>query len=123
MGGQVSTKGDVYGYGILLLEMFTGKRPTDDISKDGLELYKYVEMAFPDRVLDAVDPRLLLWEDDARGDFLNKNEARVEEKKCMVLVVRIGLSCSKEDPTERMEMGDVISQMSATRDELLRTYT
>ncbi|XP_008793516.3 probable LRR receptor-like serine/threonine-protein kinase At3g47570 [Phoenix dactylifera] len=122
LAGQVSTKGDVYSYGILLLEMFTGRRPTDDISKAGLELYKYVEMAFPDRVLDVVDPRLLLWEDhqDARGDFLNNNEARMEEQKCMVSVIRIGLSCSKEDPRERMEMGNVVSEMSATRDMLLR---
>ncbi|KAL8555167.1 hypothetical protein ACS0TY_003104 [Phlomoides rotata] len=29
--GKVSTEGDVYGYGIMLLEMLTRKTPRDDI--------------------------------------------------------------------------------------------
>ncbi|KAL5703670.1 non-specific serine/threonine protein kinase [Ranunculus cassubicifolius] len=41
MGGKVSTNGDMYSYGILLLEMFTGKRPTDEKFKDGLNLYDF----------------------------------------------------------------------------------
>uniref|UniRef100_A0A6N2KNP5 Protein kinase domain-containing protein n=1 Tax=Salix viminalis TaxID=40686 RepID=A0A6N2KNP5_SALVM len=43
VGSDVSTYGDVYSFGILLLEMFTGKRPTDDMFKDGLNLHNYAE--------------------------------------------------------------------------------
>ncbi|CAL2267945.1 unnamed protein product [Prunus armeniaca] len=38
MGGQVSFLGDIYSFGIPLLEMFTGKRPTDDMFRDGLSI-------------------------------------------------------------------------------------
>ena len=56
MAGQVTTLGDVYSYGILLLEMFTGKRPTDDMFKDELSIHKFVAMALPEHVMDVIDP-------------------------------------------------------------------
>ncbi|XP_028055180.1 probable LRR receptor-like serine/threonine-protein kinase At3g47570 [Camellia sinensis] len=61
MGSEVTTKGDVYSYGILLLEMFTGKRPTDDMLKDSLNLHNFVKMALPYPVVEVADP-MLLWE-------------------------------------------------------------
>lgn len=58
LGSEVSTYGDVYSYGVLLLEMFTGKRPTDDMFKEGLNLHKFAESALPNRVNEIVDPIL-----------------------------------------------------------------
>ncbi|KAG1335444.1 putative LRR receptor-like serine/threonine-protein kinase [Cocos nucifera] len=105
MGNQASTSGDVYSYGILLLEMFTGKRPTDDKFKDGLNLHKYVQMAFPEQVMDVIDPRLFSAE---------------EYEECMVSVIKYGLLCSKESPEERLEMTEVAKEMVAIREKFLK---
>ncbi|PRQ17918.1 putative non-specific serine/threonine protein kinase [Rosa chinensis] len=42
IGMEVSTSGDIYSYEILLFEMLIGKRLTDDMFKDGLNLHKLV---------------------------------------------------------------------------------
>ena len=60
MGAKASTEGDVYSYGILLLEMFTGRRPTDQIFKDGLNLHQFTMMALPVKLLQIMDHTLLL---------------------------------------------------------------
>jgi hypothetical protein len=52
VGSDVSTYGDVYSFGILLLEMFTG----NGMFKDGLNLHNYAEMALHGRVSEVVEP-------------------------------------------------------------------
>lgn len=51
LGNKVQILGDVYSYGVLLLEMFTGKRPTGGEFGEALGLHKHVQMALrvPDR--------------------------------------------------------------------------
>jgi serine/threonine protein kinase len=44
MGSEVLARGDVYSHGILLLELFTGKRPSDDMFKEGLDLHKFATL-------------------------------------------------------------------------------
>ena len=64
LGNKVSTHGDVYSFGILLLEMFTGKRPTANEFEEVIGLRDYVQMAVPDRVSIIVDQQLLIETED-----------------------------------------------------------
>ncbi|KAM7473913.1 hypothetical protein LguiB_021156 [Lonicera macranthoides] len=60
MGGVASKYGDVYSYGVLLLEMFTGRRPTDDMFKDGLNLHNYIKAALQEQaIMQILDQTLL----------------------------------------------------------------
>ncbi|XP_048420311.1 putative receptor-like protein kinase At3g47110 [Pyrus x bretschneideri] len=59
MGSEVSRNGDVYNFGILLLEMFTGNRPTDNMFGDSFNLHNFVKMALPGRVTEIADAPLL----------------------------------------------------------------
>ncbi|VVA38781.1 PREDICTED: probable LRR receptor [Prunus dulcis] len=79
MGGQVSILGDIYSYGILLLELFIGKRPTDDMFKYGLSIHQLAAMALPNHVMDIVDPSLLL-ETDGEDDDDDRYDNDIQEK-------------------------------------------
>ncbi|KAI9092341.1 hypothetical protein K1719_027841 [Acacia pycnantha] len=95
-GGEVSTQGDVYSFGILLLEILTGRRPIDEMFTDGINLHKYVKNALPDKLLQIVDPALL-------------SEIRME--KCLLELFDIALACSAESPKERMNMSDFTREL------------
>lgn len=59
MGDKVCTFGDVYSYGIILLELFTGKKPTDEMFNESLSLHQFASMALPERVMEIVDQSML----------------------------------------------------------------
>ncbi|KAJ4772008.1 Leucine-rich receptor-like protein kinase family protein [Rhynchospora pubera] len=82
MGGRPSVEGDVYSYGILLLEMFTGVSPTDERLRDGVSLHKHVEMAFPEQVWDIIDRKMFSATDVEANTYTSENVF-----DCLVLVI------------------------------------
>ncbi|XP_031253747.1 receptor kinase-like protein Xa21 [Pistacia vera] len=120
MGAIVSPEGDVYSYGILLLEMITGKRPTDEMFNEGLSLHEFCKMALPERVRDIVDSDLLGLLDENISNVRNGRLVEGKMLECLVSFCRIGVACSAELPGERMNIEDVISELQATKTRMLQ---
>ncbi|KAL3527901.1 hypothetical protein ACH5RR_012557 [Cinchona calisaya] len=56
---RCSTKGDVYSYGVVLLELLTGKQPTDSADFGDNNLVGWVKQHAKMRISDVFDPDLL----------------------------------------------------------------
>ncbi|CAN1838502.1 LRR receptor-like serine/threonine-protein kinase EFR [Linum perenne] len=121
MGNEVSIQGDIYSYGILLLELFTGKRPTDETFKDGLSLHNIVKSALSkQRTFEVLDPILL-------NELLRRltthhnhtTSSSDEAKKLMSSILEIGVACSSDIPQERASMSEVLSSLTAIKTSLV----
>ncbi|KAI5669386.1 hypothetical protein M9H77_19239 [Catharanthus roseus] len=96
--------------------MFTGKRPTDNIFKDGLDLHNFVDkMNFPEQVMMITYPSL--GEETRRvlepGDHIvirvNNNDRDLIES--LVSIFRIGIKCSSTLPKDRMNMNEAVREL------------
>uniref|UniRef100_A0ACD5UH99 Uncharacterized protein n=1 Tax=Avena sativa TaxID=4498 RepID=A0ACD5UH99_AVESA len=119
-GSKMSTECDVYSYGIIILEMLTGKRPTDEMFKDGLSLYKFVEKSFPEKIGEILDPRMVPCygdQDEEAGSASDQeNHQMARTMSCIVELVKIGLLCAAERPTDRPDMQDVYIEVTAIKE-------
>ncbi|CAL5355708.1 unnamed protein product [Camellia sinensis] len=103
MGEEVSTQGDMYSYGVLLLEMFTGKGLTSNIE-----------------VMQIVDPQILLEMEEEPSRSMQSSTANISKlEACLVPVFQIGVSCSAEMSTERMSVKDVLKELHKIRNVFL----
>ncbi|KAL8472352.1 hypothetical protein ACS0TY_029537 [Phlomoides rotata] len=99
-GVKPSTAGDVYSYGIIVLELFTGRRPTLEMFTAGLSLKRWVQNHFPSSIDQVVDPDLLQQMNDEE-DYWSK----------MITVLEVGLSCAAESVDARITIREALTKL------------
>ncbi|KAK9672288.1 hypothetical protein RND81_12G089600 [Saponaria officinalis] len=125
LGNEPCPKGDIYSYGILVLELMTGKRPTNHMFQEDYNLHSYTEAAFPDNVLQIVDPTLIVYdgeisEEEEEFDDIRAIQQAIAQRRveCIVSMTSVGIACSKHLPQDRMTISEAIRKLQAARDHL-----
>lgn len=121
MGSKMSTEGDVYSYGIILLEMLTGKKPTDEMFKDGHGLHNFVELAFAHKNDDTLERSLVQQyqgehTSETSGDWTH---VMVGMQNCAMRLKELGLKCSADSPKGRPTMQEVYSEAASIKETFL----
>ncbi|KAK2455219.1 MDIS1-interacting receptor like kinase [Trifolium repens] len=98
---KVDEKIDIYSFGIVLLELITGKRPIDPEFGESIDIVGWIR-----RKIDKNSPEEAL--DPSVG-----NCKHVQEE--MLLVLRIALLCTAKLPKDRPSMRDVIMMLGEAK--------
>ena len=94
--GIVSTRGDVYSFGILMMETFTRKKPTDNMFDEGLNLPYWIKGALPRSVTEIADTNLL------------KEENLSAKKDCILSILQVAVDCTVEMPENRLDIASIL---------------
>ena len=97
---KITEKSDVYSYGVVVLEVLTGKQPIDPTIPDGLHVVDWVRLRSRDRAA-VLDPALQ-----------GRSAAEVEE---MLQVMGVALLCVSPTPDDRPTMKDVAAMLREIR--------
>ncbi|XP_031131847.1 probable LRR receptor-like serine/threonine-protein kinase At3g47570 [Ipomoea triloba] len=92
--GMVSTRSDVYSYGIMLMEVFTRKRPSNEMFSGDLSLQSWVYNSLsntPDLIVDST--------------LLRAEELQLSQKlQYISTILELALNCTVESPKERVDI-------------------
>ncbi|PHT82854.1 hypothetical protein T459_11297 [Capsicum annuum] len=107
LNGLVSTKCDVYSYGIMFLETFTRRKPYE--FEGDLSLKHWVSYSLPEEVMDVVDVNFVT----PIGNLLQK------ELDVVASIMKVALDCCAECPAKRTNMKDIVAMLQKVKIQLL----
>ncbi|KAH0652166.1 hypothetical protein KY289_029844 [Solanum tuberosum] len=99
MGRRASTKGDVFSFGVLLLEIVTGKRPTDVLFQQGSSLHEWVKSQYSHKLEAMIDEAL------QRCTTVQRDSNIWHD--IVLELIELGLMCTQYNPSTRPTMLDV----------------
>lgn len=103
---KITERSDVYSYGVVLIEVVTGKEPTDSRIPDGAHIITWVNRELRERKREfttIVDQQLLM-----------RSGTQIQE---MLQVLGVALLCVNPCPEERPTMKDVTAMLKEIRHE------
>ena len=89
-----------------------GKRPTDAMFMDGLDIISFVENSFQSQIFDVIDVHLV---EECKNLTQDKNVPEKEINKCLLDLVQVAFSCTRSLPSERSNMKQIASKMHAIK--------
>jgi serine/threonine protein kinase len=99
---KVDEKIDIYSFGVVLLELLTGKYPLDPEFGESVDIVEWIRRKVRDNksLEEALDPNV-------------GNCKHVQEE--MLLVLRLALLCTAKLPKDRPSMRDVITMLGEAK--------
>lgn len=99
---KVDQKSDMYSFGVVLMELITGRRPLDPELGESVDLVEWVRGRMrSNKGVEALDTAL------------GANCKNIQEE--MLLVLRVALLCTAKSPKDRPSMRDVLTMLGEAK--------
>ncbi|CAI9103058.1 OLC1v1001486C1 [Oldenlandia corymbosa var. corymbosa] len=109
--GLVSTRCDVYSYGIIMMELFTRTKPNDDMFDGNFNLRTWVNDAMASELATVLD-----------ANILNRDDVNFNEKlQSLYSIMEVALNCTKDQPGERRNIKEILDALNKIKVKIL-TY-